>query len=1089
VDVLRYRAAHQPDVRAYTFLVDGDAEEAVVTYGELDRKARAIAVALREQAAVGDRALLMFPSSLECIAAFFGCLYAGVIAVPIYPPRSNHHLRRLRAVAEDAGARVVLTDRASSRKIQDAMAGDAALAACRVLATDAVALGGADSWSPPPLGEEDIAFLQFTSGCTAAPKGVMVMHGNLMANEAAIAAGAPPAADTVIVSWLPMFHDMGLIGGVLYPLYNGVPAVLMGPTHFLQDPMRWLRAISRYRGTGSPAPNFAFELSLKAATPEALAALDLSSWRTAWNGGEPVRAETLRRFDETFGPCGLRRELHYPCYGLAESTLLVSGGRVDALPVIAEVDGAALEQGRVVTPAGGATRRIVGCGMPIGGRVRIVHPETRRARAPNEVGEIWVSGPSVAAGYWRRPEESEQTFGARLADTGDGPYMRTGDFGFLNPDGELFVTGRRKDVIIIRGRNIYPQDVELAIERVVPFVRANACAVFGVEVGGEEVVAAVVETDRAFARQITSAADGALPAVVEELTARMRDAVAQEFEVTLHTIAFVKPGGFPRTSSGKVQRAACRLGLTRGDLETLHVSRPAVRSAAIDPGAAPTDMARRIHDAVVQWARRTLERPATPIPHDLPLTALGADSLAAAALAADLERLLGCHLPLAVLFDLPTIRALADYVESGALARRNAERTPAPSAPSAPTASTPAEGGAARGLVRYTARNHRLTQLKASGRYFYETPISEQSDAWAVVDGRRMLMLGSYSYLGLLGHPHIEAAVKRAIKQFGSGHHGARLTAGTTTIHRDLERLAANVLNADDAIAFSTGFTANAATIAALLDEGDCVIGDEWNHASIVDGCRLSGATFLTYRHADMDSLEARLRQAGGRHTLVVVDSVFGMDGEIVDLPQVVALCRRYGALLMVDEAHSLGVLGPRGRGVQEYFGLPADAIDVKMATLSKAVPSSGGVVAGRQELIDFIRHNARGYVFSGGLTAMSAAAALAGLELLDREPDRVARLWQNVARYHRGLTALGFDTGRSSTPIVPVLCPDEAAAMEMTRFCREDGLYVVPVVFPAVPMNAARLRTCVMASHTNRDIDVALEVLARAGRRVGLIR
>jgi acyl carrier protein len=594
VDVLRHRATHQPSRWAYTFLADGEEREVTVTYAELDRKARAVAASIAGSATPGDRALLMYPAGLEFVTAFMGCLYAGVVPVPLNPPRSNRHIGRVRAVIADASTTLALTDRATRTKVEQALACDtpgSEPTACVVVETDAVDLAAADRWREVAIAPHAPAFLQYTSGSTGTPKGVMVTHANIMANEAAISGAVRLEAGDVGAGWLPMYHDMGLIGAVLNPLYGGYPMVLMAPTHFLQEPMRWLRAISRYRCTMSAAPNFAFELCLKAVKPTDLAELDLSSWRIALNGAEPVRAETLTRFTDAFRPCGFAPETHFPSYGLAEGTLLVTAGRPDAAPVVMDVDVDALGSGRAVAPAGPRSRRLVGCGTPAGSRVVIVQPETRRARACGEVGEIWVSGASVAAGYWNRPEESAQTFGARLSDTGEGPFLRTGDLGFVNADGEVFVTGRCKDVVVIRGRNIYPQDIEAAIERTAPFVRPNTCAVFGVEVDGEETIGALIEADRALAHRLMAEQQSG----VEDLVASIRQAVSEEFDVMLHTIGFVKPGSFPRTSSGKVQRSACKQELGESRENTLYVSKRVSR---------PTPVARREQAAPLAYDRR-----------------------------------------------------------------------------------------------------------------------------------------------------------------------------------------------------------------------------------------------------------------------------------------------------------------------------------------------------------------------------------------------------------------------------------------------------------------------------------------------------
>jgi len=391
-------------------------------------------------------------------------------------------------------------------------------------------------------------------------------------------------------------------------------------------------------------------------------------------------------------------------------------------------------------------------------------------------------------------------------------------------------------------------------------------------------------------------------------------------------------------------------------------------------------------------------------------------------------------------------------------------------------------------MQRYTMLNRRVNRLKQEGRYYFEPEISHHDGAWVEVDGERMLMLGSYEYLGLLGHPHLNRMAIDTIKRFGTGHHGVRLLTGTTSVHKQLERKLAHFMKTEDAIVYSSGYVTNLSTISALVGQGDFVIGDQWNHASIMDGCHMSGATYWEFRHNDMASLAERLEEADTSRTLVVVDAVFSMDGDIINLPAVVELCKQHGALLMVDEAHSLGVLGASGRGVQEHFQLgPAD-IDIKMGTLSKTFAGGGGFVAAREELTTFLRHHARGYIFSGALSAAYAAVAVAALEVLDREPQLVTQLQRNVAHYAEGLVQLGFDTGESVTPIVPIMTRNDETALEMTRLCREAGLLVIPVCYPAVPMDAPRLRTCVSAIHKSEDIDWALEVLAAAGRQTGLI-
>jgi acyl-CoA synthetase (AMP-forming)/AMP-acid ligase II len=453
IELLQRRADEQPERHAFSFLADGEGEaEARLSYGELDRRARALGARLRALGLAGERALLLYPPGLEFIAAFFGCLYAGAVAVPAYPPRANRPMTRLRSIAADARPRAVLTTAGQWPDADKWSAGVPELQGLARLATDAPADDWDRRWRDPGAGGQTLAFLQYTSGSTATPKGVMITHGNLLANSATIRACFASTAESRGVFWLPLFHDMGLIGGVLQTLYCGGSSTLLSPVAFLQRPLRWLQAISRTGATISGGPNFAYDLCVRKVTPEQRATLDLSRWHVAFNGAEPIRAETLERFAEAFAPCGFRREAFLPCYGLAEATLLVSGGPPGAPPALVAARAADLGRDRVVpADAHDAEARVLaGSGrVPAELEVAIVDPATGLRLPADRVGEIWVKGPSVAQGYWDRPEATAQTFRAALADAGAGPFLRTGDLGFLRDDA-LFVTGRLKDLIIIR---------------------------------------------------------------------------------------------------------------------------------------------------------------------------------------------------------------------------------------------------------------------------------------------------------------------------------------------------------------------------------------------------------------------------------------------------------------------------------------------------------------------------------------------------------------------------------------------------------------------------------------------------------------
>jgi acyl-CoA synthetase (AMP-forming)/AMP-acid ligase II len=579
VELLRWRAAQQPERRAYTYLIDGEIEGPHLTYAVLDRQARAIAAALQRSAPRGERVLLLYPTGLEFISAFFGCLYAGMIAVPLPPPnpaQPQRALPRLQTVTNDARPLAALTTAAILAKVERLFAQAPELQRLHWQASDKIPASLAEDWQASVVASPTLALLQYTSGSTVEPRGVMVSHGNILHNVACSQYASAMTANDVWVSWLPVFHDMGLVSGIIQPLYTGMPCVLMLPQSFLQRPVRWLQAISRYRATHSGGPNSAYDLCVRRISAEHRAALDLSSWHLAFTGAEPVRADTLKRFAEAFAPCGFRAHALTPVYGLAEATLMVTGGPQQDDPVLYSVQATPLAQHRVVevTDPNQPARMLVGCGEPMRDTdIVITHPESRTRCRPDEVGEIWLSSPSVALGYWNRPEESERTFRAYLADTDAGPFLRTGDLGFMK-DGQLFVTGRIKDLIIIEGRNHYPQDIELTVEHSHPSIRPGGCAAFSVEIDDGEQLVIVAEVE-SHPRLATFRKNGEVGVRRRELpdtraiTRAIRRAVAEEHDVRAHAVALIQPGSIPKTSSGKLQRHACRAAFLNGSLATL----------------------------------------------------------------------------------------------------------------------------------------------------------------------------------------------------------------------------------------------------------------------------------------------------------------------------------------------------------------------------------------------------------------------------------------------------------------------------------------------------------------------------------------
>ena len=681
MDVLRARTERQPDQTLYTFLAEGETESERLTCAGLDRRARALGGALQRLGLRGENALLLFPAGLEFVAAFFGCLYGGVTAVPAYPPRANREDPRLRALARDARPRVVLTTVAILARLGAPDGGMPELRDALWLATDDPACGDEAAWADPGADGRTLAFLQYTSGSTSDPKGVLVTHGNLLHNQEMIRRSFRQDERSVIVGWLPLYHDMGLIGNVLQPLYADARCVLMSPQAFLQRPLRWLDAISRYRATTSGGPDFAYDLCARRIGEAERRTLDLSSWEVAFNGAEPVRPESLERFAAAFAPCGFRPEAFYPCYGLAEATLFVSGGEWGSRPRVLEVDAAALER-HTVTEAipGTPMRRLVGCGRPwIDGRVVVADPDTLRPCPPGAVGEIWIAGPHVASGYLGRPEATARDFAARLTGSGEGPFLRTGDLGFQQ-EGDLYVTGRLKDLIILHGRNHYPQDLEATVEAAHPDLRPGGVAAFALEVDGRERLAVVAEVER---RREAAASP-------EAITGAVRYAVAEAHAAQVRILVLIRAGGLPKTSSGKVRRGACRSDLLAGRL-------PVIARHMLDEAAAETLPEARGEDLpLLEVLRREAAGVLRIAPRDLPdgepLTRFGLDSVAAAELCAALEEILGTAPDWTALLEGADLRRIAAALAAAPGSRRpSAEISPGSSPP--PDEAVPLSGG------------------------------------------------------------------------------------------------------------------------------------------------------------------------------------------------------------------------------------------------------------------------------------------------------------------------------------------------------------------------------------------------------------
>jgi 8-amino-7-oxononanoate synthase/acyl carrier protein len=1106
VDLLQHRALHQGHDRAFVFLTDGETQEQTITYRELDQHARAVGAKLQSLGMVGERALLLYPAGLDFIIAFFGCLYAGVIAVPAYPPRRNRNMMRIQGITDDAQAKIALTTKEVLERVQPVAKETPGLEQIQWLATDQLATDWEKQWRRPDVHGDTIAFLQYTSGSTGSPKGVVLNHANLMHNSALISYAFEHTRSGRGAFWLPCYHDMGLIGGILQPLYIGQSNVLISPVAFLQKPLRWLQMISKYRATISGGPNFAYDLCVQKISPEQRDTLDLSCWQLAFNGAEPVREETIENFSRYFASCGFRREAFYPCYGMAENTLIVSGGFRSKPPVIRYFEARSLEQNQVVDALSDeeGVRAIVGCGGNLlDEEIVIANPHTLARCAPDEVGEIWVSGPSVAQGYWNRAELSQQIFGAHLSDTGRGPFLRTGDLGFMR-DGELFVTGRLKDLIIVNGVNHYPQDIERTVENCHGDLKAGAAAAFSINHAGRERLALVCEVERGRQRTVND---------FTSVFQAIRKIVSSEHEIPVEAIVLIKAGSIPKTSSGKIQRHACKAAFHTTELEEVarwtswddqtatataneqiplqqmgfamngqHSFGQGSTTEAPKSSKTPTnvtasgvqhatDVAAIVYEQVRKVAK---ERAPQQLTLETNIVELGMDSIERMEIVAALEDTFGGRFPESVLTSMETCGEVVQAVEQhlGKVPRQKGNKA----------ASIPPENYRFDLYPEYLALKQNMAAIKQAGvvnPYFnqHERVIEDTT----LIGGREMISWSSYNYLGMSGDPVVTQAVKEAVERYGTSCSASRLVSGEKPLHRELEKAIASFIGVEDAICMVGGHATNETTIGHLFGSGDLILHDSLSHNSIIQGCLLSGARRRPFPHNDWKTLDELLTDLRGeyRRCLIVIEGVYSMDGDYPDLPQFVHLRKKHKAFLMVDEAHSAGTMGLHGRGIAEHFDIDPKEVDLWMGTLSKSYGSCGGYIAGTKALVEYLKYTAPGFVYSVGLSPTNAAAALASLRLLEDEPERVARLHENSALFLRLAQEHGLNTGTSrDSAVVPVILGNSLHALRLSQAMFARGINVQPILYPAVEESAARLRFFISSRHSEAQIRTTIQTL-----------
>lgn len=1077
VDLAKNRAALQPHKIGYTFIAS-DGEEQFLTYLQLDTKARAIASRLQKLGLQNQRALLLYLPGFDYISAYFGCLYAGVVAVPAYPPdpsRMERTLPRLVNIIKDCDASVILTTSFISDIAQESFPKDIFSHDLKWLSTDVINAPENLDYKEIKIKQDSLAFLQYTSGSTSAPRGVMLNHGALLRNlhmmQSALDYGENPHA----VSWLPPYHDMGLIGGILQPLYSGFVVTLMSPLDFLAHPARWLQVMSEKKATASAAPNFAYDLCVRRISPEDRDSFDLSRWKVAVNGAEPVKAATMTRFTEYFSSCGFEKKAFFPCYGLAEATLYVSGGANINEPTELFVDAAKLEQGIIAPIKAGEqqSRTIVGCAQPLEAEtLRIVDHQNLTQCSENQVGEIWLKDASVASGYWGKPELSESHFAAHIAGTQEGPFLRTGDLGFLR-NGELFVTGRIKDIIIVRGSNYYPHDIEESVENSHANVRAGCVAVFALEDSATESIGIVLE-----AKKYDDEAE------LDELITAIVNAVAHNHNLAVGAIAIIKAKSIAKTSSGKIQRQRNKQLFQKGTLECVRLWKKEQRNETLNKAnkkavknskeAAESSFLAMLKHSIAQVMGIDGQSLAA---EDI-LSALALDSLMKQELLGDLEKLLGRVIPPETFEESQSLSLIADRLAQLPITTAKTLTQDSPVQNIEPDLS--ADFAA---YPEYQMLKGQITALANSG---LDNPFFTQHQGCArdttVVNQHALINFSNYNYLGLSGDARVSAAAKEAIDQYGTSVSASRLVSGERPVHELLEKKLAVFIGVDDSIVYVSGHATNVSTIGHLFGPGDVIFYDSLSHDSIQQGIRLSGAKAIPVPHNNYEALDKlmSLHRNKYRRALVVIEGVYSMDGDIPNLPQYIASKKHHHAFLMVDEAHSIGTLGKNGRGICEHFGVNPHDVDILMGTMSKSLSSCGGYIAGSKTLIEYLKYTSPGFVFSVGISPANAAAALKSLEIIEQTPELVTRLHENSALFLKLAKKAGIDTGLSNnTPVVPYIIGNSQQALILAQKLQEEGINVRPIVYPAVEDAASRLRFFITATHTHAQIESTVKALA----------
>jgi len=1094
---LSLHATHSPEKVAMHFYADqADAPE-TLTFRTLHEDAMAVASVLVDVAEKNDRVLIMHNDGPAFLKSFFGCLYAGTIPVPIFPPRDRRTFERFMVVVNDTAATALLLPSQFSDLLATQAGALGVNLPAHVIETDKLSNTPTLIGLPRPSVGSDIAFLQYTSGSTAAPKGVMVTNDALLANIRMIHHAMRDIEHGIMGVWLPMQHDMGLIGGLLSSVYAGHTCVLSTPTTFMRSPLHWLKLVAKHRVTHTALPNFAFDLCVSKTKPTDRAQLDLRALRFVWNAAEPVRARTMDRFTKAFAASNFDPKALYPSFGLAEATLTTTGMRFMHGVKTAHFVATDLDAG-VATPAeaGASTRAYVSCGEALAeSHLKIVNPETGAVCDDGVIGELWLAGPHIAAGYWNNPIATKAVFHNRLEGS-EQHWLRTGDLGFLHRR-EVYITGRMKDLIIIRGRNIFPSDIEGSLEGVHPAMRPGCCAVFGIDHADEECVAVATEI-----RKDTPETDYA------DIARSIRKVVANEFSVGVQVVALLPQGGSFKTSSGKLQRAAMRKALESKKLEVLYVEEaqsPELPDTSTPKASADAPPSTPTADEawMAQWLSERLH--VKSVAHDTELSEYGIDSMVVAEFVAAIEERTGIRILDDAPWTHPTILAMGKHLRAQQTAEKTTPQAMSTEADQAPRPGAPL--GALEGTIAdfrdmpgqdlldrtrpfQTWRRTRMrTGLWSYARTLYSAPqaaLKTRLDSGANIEG---INFGSIDYLGLSAREDIKEAAIQAIRDYGPHSASVGIFSGGSVLSRALETALSEHLSYPEVVLFPTGWMAGWGSVAGLVRPNDHVVLDLLAHNCLQQGARAATQRIRHFRHLDSAHAESVLAEIRKRDTrngiLVVSEGLFSMDSDWPDLQELQEICSMYDARLLVDISHDLASMGPRGTGQIGLQGL-LGKIDLVMGGFSKGLAANGGFLACHSSSArEYLRIYADTNLFATAMPPPAAGVALKALEIARSEEGEHLRanLTATSHTLRDALSARGITCHGSPSPLIPVHVGTEGSARKACKYAMEHGVISNVVEFPAVPVGMARLRLQLMATHTIEQAEHAANIITEAIR------